>query len=61
MPVKGIMSKKRKEMQEEFLRLTPLQRMSKMSAVFNDIIAFQAKNSGVSEYEIYKRYLKARS
>jgi hypothetical protein len=56
----SFMEKKRQEMQQEFLKLTPLQRIRKMNAVFNDIIAFKAKNMGVAEYEIYRRYLKAR-
>ncbi len=56
----GIMEQKRREMQEEFLKLTPLQRICKMNAVFNDMIAFKAKNLGVDEYEVYQSYLEAR-
>ena len=55
-----IMKKKREEMKKEFLALTPLQRIRRMSAVFNDIIALKAKTKGVPEYEIYRSYLKSR-
>jgi hypothetical protein len=55
-----IMQRKREEMRREFLRLTPLQRICKMNAVFNDIIALKAKTKGVPEYEIYRRYIEAR-
>ena len=56
----GIMELKRKEMQEEFLKLTPLQRIMKMNKIFNDMIALKAKTEGVTENEIYQRYLDAR-
>jgi hypothetical protein len=52
------MDKKRTEMKKEFLSLTPLQRIRKMNAVFNEIIALKAKTKGVPEYEIYRSYLK---
>lgn len=55
----GFMDEKKKVMTEEFRRLSPLQRIKKMNAVFNDMIAFKAKNEGVSEYEIYRRYIDA--
>ncbi len=55
----GIMEQKRKEMKKEFLKLTPLQRIRTMNAVFNDIISLKAKTKGVKEYEIYRRYLNA--
>ncbi|MDQ1354808.1 MAG: hypothetical protein QG657_5117 [Acidobacteriota bacterium] len=54
------LEKKRKEMKQEFLALTPLQRILRMNAVFNDIIALKAKTKGVKEYEIYRSYLKNR-
>ncbi len=56
----GIMEDKRIEMQMEFRKLTPLQRIRKMNAIFNDMIALKAKTEGVSEYEIYQGYLDAR-
>jgi hypothetical protein len=52
------MEEKRRKMLEEFRKLTPMERMMKMNAIFNDMIAFKAKNEGVSEYEIYCRYIK---
>jgi hypothetical protein len=52
--------KKRKEMKQEFLALTPLQRILRMNAIFNYIIALKAKTKGVKEYEIYRSYLKNR-
>lgn len=55
----GIMEQKRKEMKKEFLALTPLQRITTMNAVFNDIISLKAKTTGVKEYEVYRRYIKA--
>jgi hypothetical protein len=57
----NIMQKKREEMKKEFLSLTPLQRIRQMNAIFNDIIALKAKTKGISEYEVYKEYLKRRS
>jgi hypothetical protein len=56
----GIMEKKRIEMREEFLKLTPLQRIRKSNKVFNDMIALKAKTGGVPEHEVYLRYLDAR-
>jgi len=55
----GIMEQKRKEMKKEFLALTPLERISRMNVLFNDIISLKAKTQGVSEYEVYKRYIKS--
>ncbi len=57
---KTIMDEKREKMKKEFLSLTPLQRIRRMSTVFNDFIALKAKTKGVSEYEIYRSYLKTR-
>ncbi len=56
----GIMEQKRAEMQVEFLKLTPMERMDKMSALFNEMIAAKARALGVSEYEVYSRYLEIR-
>jgi len=55
--IMNIMEQKRKEMKEEFLALTPLERIRQMNAVFNDVISLKAKTQGVPEYEIYRRYL----
>lgn len=42
----------------EFLKHSPLDRMKIMCAIMSEIIAIKAKAEGVSEYEIYRRYLK---
>lgn len=55
----NIMQQKRKEMKKEFLSLTPLERIRKMNALFNNIVSLKAKTKGVKEYEIYRRYVKA--
>lgn len=54
-----IMDIKKGELRKEFLSLTPMERIKKMNALFNDMIALKAKTKGVHEYEIYRRYLKA--
>jgi len=58
--MQNIMDVKRNEMREEFLKLSPMQRMEKMSQVFNDMIALKAKTLGVPEYEVYLSFLDAR-
>jgi len=58
--MKNIMQQKKEEMKKEFLALSPLERIERMSAVFNDIISLKAETQGVKEYEIYKKYLKTR-
>ncbi|MCP5102485.1 MAG: hypothetical protein GY950_03860 [bacterium] len=55
-----IMEQKREKIKKEFLSLTPLQRIRRMNALFNDFIALKAKTKGVPEYEIYRSYLKTR-
>ncbi len=55
----GIMELKRGEMEKEFLALTPLQRIRAMNAIFNDVISLKAKTTGLKEYEVYRRYIKA--
>ncbi|MCK4766701.1 MAG: hypothetical protein KAW12_31200 [Candidatus Aminicenantes bacterium] len=54
-----IMQEKREAIKKEFLQLTPLQRVRRMNAIFNDMIALKAKTKGVPEYEIYRSYLKS--
>jgi hypothetical protein len=44
------MEQKRKEMKEEFLALTPLERIRQMNAIFNNVISLKAKTQGVPEY-----------
>ena len=45
----------------EFLKLSALDRMKRMYAIMSEIISIKAKAEGVSEYEIYRRYLKNNS
>lgn len=52
------MDQKKREMKEEFLRLTPYQRIKLMSQVFNDFITLKAKAKGVPEREIYREYFR---
>ena len=56
--VQGVMEKKRSHMRREFLALTPLQRMNRMSTVFNDFVALKAKMRGSKEIEVYREYLR---
>lgn len=42
----------------EFLKHSPLDRMKIMYSIMSEIIAIKAKAEGVSEYEIYRRYLE---
>ena len=44
--------------QDQFLKLSPLERIRTMHAILCEIIAIRAKAEGVTEYEIYKRYLR---
>ena len=48
----------KEEEQIEFLKLSPLERMETMHDFFLQIIASKARAEGISEYEVYLRYLK---
>jgi hypothetical protein len=50
------MEQKRKEMKEEFLALTPAQRIQQMEFLFNEFVRLRAKREGISENEAYLRY-----
>jgi hypothetical protein len=52
----NIMEQKRKEMKEEFLALTPAQRIQQMELLFNEFVRLRAKREGISENEAYLRY-----
>ncbi len=56
--MKSIMQQKREEMKKEFLALTPLERIRRMNAIFNEVISLKARTKGVKEYEIYRRYIR---
>jgi hypothetical protein len=46
------------EEREEFLKLSPLERIEAMHNIVSEVISLRAKAESVPEYEIYKRYLK---
>jgi len=54
-------SKVRKQLKEEgrqaFLKLDPLERMLKMERLLYEVISIKADGEGVSEGEIYYRYI----
>lgn len=54
----NIIEQRREEKRKRFLSLSPLDRIKLMEKVFNDILKIKSKAEGVSEYEIYKRYLR---
>ena len=49
---------RKEEEQKEFLKLSPLERMRTMHELFMQFVALKARGEKVSEYEIYRRYLK---
>ena len=56
--MKSIMTKRKEEEQEAFLGLSPLERIKTMHNLLLQIISLKARSEGVSEHEIYRRYLK---
>lgn len=58
--MKSIMDIRKEEERKSFLKLSPLERITTMHNRFLEILAIKAKAEKVSEYEIYKRYLKNR-
>jgi hypothetical protein len=44
--------------QKEFLKLSPIDRVRVMHQVISEIIAMKAKAEGVTEDEVYRRYIK---
>ena len=56
--MKSLMDIRKEYEQSEFLKFSPLERMKIMHQLLVEIIATAAKSEGVTEYEIYKRYLK---
>jgi hypothetical protein len=49
---------RKEEERKAFLKLTPLERLRTMHNRFLEILAIKARAEKVSEYEIYRRYLK---
>lgn len=56
--MKTIIDARKEEARTAFLKLSPLERMEKMHNLFLEHLSIKAKGEGVSEYEIYQRYLK---
>jgi hypothetical protein len=55
---KSIMDKRKEEEREDFLKLSPIERLRTMHNFFLQFVALKARGEKVSEYEIYRRYLK---
>ncbi len=55
---KSVMDIAKEEEQKEFLKLSPIERIETMHDFLLQIISMKARAEGVSEYEIYLRYLK---
>jgi hypothetical protein len=56
--MKSIMDIKKEEQQRDFLKLSPIERLRTMHDLFLQFVALKARSEKVSEYEIYRRYLK---
>jgi hypothetical protein len=56
--MKSIIAIRKEYERDKFLKLSPLERIMTMHAIMSEIIAIKAKAAGVTEYEIYKRYLR---
>jgi len=54
----SIMDKRKEEEREDFLKLSPIERLRTMHNLFLQFVALKARGEKVSEYEIYRRYLK---
>ncbi len=48
----------RKEEQRDFLKRSPVERLRTMHDFFLQFVALKARGEGVTEHEIYRRYLK---
>jgi hypothetical protein len=56
--MKTIMEIRKAEQQQDFLSLSPLERLRTMHDRFLQFLALKARGEKVPEYEIYRRYLK---
>lgn len=56
--MKSVMDIRKAEEKKQFLKLSPLERIETMHSIVSEIISLRARAESVSEYEIYKRYLK---
>lgn len=55
--MKSIMDILKQEAQEAFLKRSPLERIETMHGIMMEIINLKAKGEGVTEHEVYKKYL----
>jgi hypothetical protein len=56
--MKSIMEIRKDEERKDFLKLSPIERLRTMHDRFLQFVALKARGEKVSEYEIYRRYLK---
>jgi hypothetical protein len=56
--MKSIMEMRKQEERESFLKLKPIERIRTMHNFFLEIVSIKARGEKVSEYEIYRRYLR---
>ncbi|MBA2123681.1 hypothetical protein B9J78_01895 [bacterium Unc6] len=52
------MQSKRKIIQEQFLKLSPVKRIETMERILKEHIKIRALRTGKTEYEVYQEYLK---
>lgn len=55
---KSFMDGRKEEEREAFLKRSPVERIRIMHDLFLEIVSIKARGEKVSEYEIYRRYLK---
>jgi hypothetical protein len=55
---KSFMDERKEEEREAFLKLSPVERIRIMHNLFLEIVSIKARGEKVSQYEIYRRYLK---
>ncbi len=58
LPMKSAMDLRKEYEREQFLKLSPLERVRTMHAILCEILALRARAEGVTEYEIYRRYIR---
>lgn len=56
--MKSVLDARKDYEQREFLKLRPFDRIKAMHCVMVELLALRAEAEGVSEYEIYRRYLR---
>ena len=55
--MKSILDVKKAEDRKSFLRLSPLERLKTMHNLMLQLIALRGRSEGVTDHEIYRRYL----